>query len=70
MNVHDEWVPVSERLPEVFRDVLVARRVDGADEPYLSVAYLEFDGRWVLSDGDEVIEPTAWRLLPEPPKEV
>jgi hypothetical protein len=58
------WIPCSERVPDVWDEVLAltaAGRVHGG--------YRSYDGRWCLNHidipGDEV---THWRPLPEPPE--
>ena len=66
------WIPVSERLPEVGTgNVLVARSYKG--KPYVDVG--EFINGTACCWGDEyAINPrehitTHWMPLPEPPKE-
>lgn len=64
------WIPVSERLPDVFKHVLV--NIPGmSPHPTVQEAFREKDGMW-YSNGfrygaDEI---THWMPLPEPPKEV
>ena len=56
-----EWIPVSERLPEVGQDVLASVHVDYAEHAVIINRYEE-QPSW--SNG--II--TAWRSLPEPYK--
>lgn len=63
------WIPVAERLPEVFKHILV--NIPGmAPHPTVQEAFREKNGMW-YSNGfrygaDEI---THWMPLPEPPKE-
>ena len=57
-----QWIHVSERLPEMAGIYLVTNSMIGYDE--LEVTYFE-DGQW-----DTVGIPIAWMPLPEPCKEV
>ena len=70
--IHPQWIPVSERLPEVGTgNVLVARSYKG--KPYVDVG--EFINGTACCWVDEyAINPrehitTHWMPLPEPPKE-
>lgn len=64
------WIPVSERLPDVYIDewgdfipFLVCEK--GTEYPFRAL----FDGKsW--GDGLCVLEPTHWMPLPQAPKEV
>ena len=58
------WISVSERLPEVHKEVLVTVKDDSADSPiyYTSVGWY-CGGIWVVKN--TVI---AWMPLPEPYK--
>ena len=64
-----KWIPVTERLPEAFKHVLV--NIPGmSPHPTVQEAFREKDGMW-YSNGfrygaDEI---THWMPLPEPPKE-
>lgn len=66
----DRWIPVTERLPKYFEQVLV--HVPG-DKPFTTVheVHLRKDGLWDRGlyryDKEDV---THWMPLPEPPKEV
>ena len=63
------WIPVTERLPDVFKHVLV--NIPGmAPFPTVQEAFSEKNGLW-YSNGFryEADEITHWMPLPEPPKE-
>ena len=53
-----KWIPVTERLPEMYEDVL-AYKSTGA----VVISWLFSDGRWNKRD------ITHWMPLPEPPKD-
>lgn len=63
------WIPVTERLPEPWKDVLVYSRYDFCE----TAVYIGVPGKWRVTwnhgmlDVDSV---THWMPLPEPPKEV
>ena len=66
-----EWVKVSEKLPEDGTSALVY--VPGATDAYLRnrVAWIDHDAappEWI-SDGDVVQSVTHWQPLPSPPEE-
>jgi hypothetical protein len=55
-----QWIPVSERLPE--GDVRVLVVVDGVTD----IACLSWQYGWMYEDYGS-LEPTHWMPLPEPP---
>lgn len=57
------WIPVSERLPEHYKAVLVYR--SSWVRPVM--AYMREDNEF--TNNKEVFTPTHWMPLPEPPKE-
>ena len=61
------WIPVSERLPECEKDVLVfwGKALDGSKIDWFGTAWRNEcdDGKWCT----DPIVPTHWMPLPEPP---
>ena len=56
-----KWIPVTERLPENDKTVLVWNRRNSRE--YFDV----YDhGRWIILESEDI---THWMPLPEPPKE-
>ena len=60
-----QWIPVSERLPEEYVRVLAIDKVTGEVE----IAQLNAFGSFVFRDG-RGHGASYWMPLPEPPKEV
>ena len=62
-----QWIPVSERLPKEYEDVLVTL-VCNENGGYICVAIdcIAYDGKWFAHYNDSVV---AWMPLPEPYKE-
>ena len=63
-----QWIPVTERLPDAFKHVLV--NIPGmTPHPTVQEAFLEKNGMW-YSNGFRYSaeEITHWMRLPEPPK--
>ena len=61
---NQRWIPVTERLPEGMKDVLVIRAHGDPD-----IEFLFHDGTWV-GDTEGKQDVTHWMPLPEPPKGV
>lgn len=62
-----QWIPVTERLPEHFKQVLLW---DAIDEDVFT-GELDGNNEWFIAHfEDEVFNITHWMQLPEPPKEV
>ena len=58
------WIPVSERLPEINKDILVCDR----DED-IYISHLTQYNNFFSKQGDEIRGVKAWMPLPEPYKE-
>ena len=81
-NVGSKWIPVSERLPELFENcfVLVKMKYDWEEKYEYNVDAGYYVGEYGYIDcfntfndwneGQEYIHITHWMPLPEPPKEV
>lgn len=61
-----EWIPVEKRLPEIQQDVLVT--IKRRNISYCDLAFLDDNGRWLMSRRIGYIEGNvlAWQPLPEP----
>lgn len=59
-----EWIPVSERLPDIHDEVLVTAHGE------VSIAWLYLDGEWRSNDMPQQMfkDIIAWMPLPEPYK--
>ena len=67
---NNNWIPCSERLPEIRKDVLAVVKYSGfmgMHGTWIKIGHLESDNEW-LGDciGGKVI---AWQPLPEPYRE-
>lgn len=60
-----QWIPVTERLPECFKRVLVCRKNE--DTPIVEQGYKDV-GDWWKVYGTRTKKVTHWMPLPEPPK--
>ena len=63
------WIPVSERLPEEYVNVLCHLRSLDRKSEYYSIDHLMEDGQWWKAANSWKYEVTHWMPLPEPPKE-
>ena len=69
-----KWMSVKDKLPQLFRDVMVFPVHDHRYSDKLT-SELRNDGRWFVTCEDshhvwdqEVFNVTHWMSLPEPPK--
>ena len=68
-NVPGEWIPYSERLPELNVPVLTQWGVYYSGEIRIEILYLNELGRWYGDSGEPNGKVIAWMPLPEPYKE-
>lgn len=63
------WTPVSERLPEIGKDVLVTIKDDSADSPnyYTSVGWCYMEA-WIV-ENTLCYQVIAWMEFPKPYKD-
>lgn len=62
------WIPVTERLPDPWEEVLVYSRYDFCE----TAMYLGIPGKWRVTWNHQMLEVdsiTHWMPLPESPKE-
>lgn len=61
-----EWISVEERLPDMFKPVIVCRRFT-KDELKVEQGYRDVNGWWKVY-GTRTKNVTHWMPLPKPPK--
>ena len=65
-----EWIPVTDRLPEEGEDVLAFGYWHEFFQPLICHYSPVYKGRWFTKvAGQEVYSVTHWMPLPQPPKE-
>ena len=64
-----QWIPCSEKLPEVNIPVLTQWEVYYSGEIRIEILYLNELGRWYGDSGEPNGKVIAWMPLPEPYKE-
>lgn len=66
-----QWIPVSERLPEKNCKCLVCVDVDVWGKEYKAIAVEHYNEDWLgwYSDGGKIPNVTHWMPMPELPKE-
>lgn len=71
---YGKWIPVLERLPENYKEVLVqwekTNRVQNLVVVFISVGLINEHGEWCNADGFGIFngKVIAWQPLPEPYK--
>ncbi len=65
------WIPVTERLPDLYEDVQILFPNNQAAGFYDGCGWCTYTGdTWYSIVGEEEVKPTHWaKKLPEPPKE-
>lgn len=66
-HASDQWIPVTERLPEIGETVLACGQRDGVYMAYIKNAELEWHKPY---HKNHYCKPTYWMPMPEAPKEV
>ena len=64
-----EWIPCSERLPEIEKEVLVQWRPYLSSDIEMNILVLTKSGEWVCGLGRINGRAIAWMPLPEPYKD-
>lgn len=71
----NDWISVKDRLPDNDDTVMIFPTVNLGNVTYVG-QYLPWSKQWIATsyepnygDNEEVIQPTHWQPLPEPPKE-
>lgn len=65
-----KWIPVTERLPEEYVNVLCHLRSLDRQSEYYSIDHLMEDGQWWKAANSWKHEVTHWMPLPEPPDHI
>ncbi len=66
-----QWIPCSERLPEVYKDVLICWDFKGNREVLIGNMYSDgtfhgYDDEYLTHNGRKYRKAVAWMPLPEP----
>ena len=67
VELMSKWISVKERLPELYRKVLLFRSNDIQEDEIWTGHYSKFEETYYWRS-DMIGDPTHWMPLPEPPK--
>ena len=70
-SLQPQWIPVTERLPEIPKKVIATRRTKNGAVRVIKASYIPSDdeGVWVSECGTDATGIIAWMPMPEPYKE-
>ena len=63
------WIPVSERLPDEEKHVLICYQDEENSQDAICLGYVFTGSTWHDDSGCEINTPDFWMPLPEPPSQ-